>query len=440
MNENRILIRDLKENNEKKVTIQGFIYKKRDVSNKLTFLILRDRSGLVQCVIENSEEILKIKGLQNGSILSINGQCKLEARAVGGVEIHQPSITIINPIKEISPIEIDKDINHNSENFDTLFEYRVLNLRNIKEQKIFKIRAEIKDLIRKFLKEEDFTEFDSPKLLSGATEGGAEVFTLDYFGKTAALAQSAQFYKQILVGVFERVFEINPTYRAEPSFTPRHMTEFMHFDLEMGFVEDLEVLLNLTERLLNFVIENIWQTNEQDLLALGATKPLLIASYPRISLKKLFELYKQETGIDDSKEKDPSPVHERFISDYCLTHFNCEAVFITDFPSSEMKFYHKIDDNNPEVCHRSDLIFRGVELATVPLREHRYDILLKQMISAGLDPEDVGNKYYLMAFKHGLPPHGGFGMGFDRLVQKIIGLSSVKEATLFPRDVNRLAP
>ncbi len=436
----RILSKDLFSEVEKQVYIQGWLHKKREVSSKLAFLVIRDRQGLVQVVVENEQEIAKLKGLQNGTILGIQGKVVAEPRAMNGVEIHEPILEILVPVAEVLPIEIDKPINHESENFDTLFEYRVLSLRNVTERGIFKVQEAVLDSLRKYLKSQDFTEFNSPKLLAGATEGGAEVFTLDYFGKTASLAQSAQFYKQIMVGVFERVFEINPTYRAELSFTPRHMTEFMHIDMEIGFVDSHEELLAMTESLINFVVHRVWEKREPELLALKATKPLLINKFPRITLKDLHELYLKETGKDFRHEPDPSPEQERWICEYSAEKWNSEAVYVTDFPTSSMKFYHKINEQNPEVCYRADLLFRGVEIATVPLRENRYDKLIEQMLAAGLDPENPGNKYYLMAFKYGLPPHGGFGMGLERLTQKIIGLGSVKEASLFPRDVQRLTP
>jgi nondiscriminating aspartyl-tRNA synthetase len=437
----RILITDLGSRINDTVSVAGFLYKKREVSSKLAFLVLRDRTGLVQVVIENNElEIDKLKGLQNGSILKITATVKKDERASGGVELINPEFEIVNPVYEVPAVEIDKEINHNSENFDTLFENRPITLRNWQESRIFKIRETIKNSIRTYLKTQDFTEFESPKILAGATEGGAEVFTMDYFGQTVALAQSAQFYKQIMVGVFERVFEINPTYRAELSFTPRHMTEFTHIDVELGFVNSLDDVLEIAQNLVKSAINSAWENNKNDLELLKATRPIVSDKFPVVTLSKLFEIYKQETGIDDSHEKDPSPVHERFICDYSAKHWNSEAVFVTEFPSSEMKFYHKVNDSNPDVCDRADLLFRGVELATVPLREHRYEVLIQQMTKAGLNPEDQGNKYYVSAFRHGLPPHGGFGMGFDRLVQKIIGLSSVKEAVLFPRDVRRMTP
>ena len=435
----RILSNELKNHIGQEVTVSGWLHKKREMGN-LTFLVLRDRQGLIQVVDDTSEESSKLKGLQNGTILSITGLAKYEPRASGGAEIHDPKVTVDVPITEVPPIEVDKPISHNPDNYDTLFGYRYLTLRNLKERAIFRIQDGVSRGARAFFQSHDFTEFRSPKLLAGATEGGSEVFTLDYFGKTASLAQSAQFYKQMMVGVFERVFEIGATYRAEPSFTTRHMTEFTTIDMELGFVDGVQDVWDMTNELLNSISDYIWTHYQADLELVGAIKPLLPAKYPQITVDNLHALYFEKTKNDLRGEKDPSPEEERWICEYSKENWKSEAVFVTEFPSTEKAFYHMVNPDKPEVTLRADLLFRGVEIATVPLREHRYDVLVEQVKAKGLDPEAEGFKYYMAAFKHGMPMHGGFGMGFERLVQKFVGLASVKEATLFPRDVNRLAP
>lgn len=434
----RILSSQLRQHIGKKVIVSGWLHKRRDLG-KITFLIMRDRHGLMQ-VIDQTGQAEALKGLQNGTILTIRGTVVSDEKAPNGVEIHEPSITVEVPVEHVAPIEIDKPIDHTAENHETLFENRVIGLRNPTERGIFRVQATVKQSVREYLMSQDFTEFNSPKLLAGSTEGGAEVFHLDYFGKEATLAQSAQFYKQIMVGVFERVFEINPTYRAELSYTTRHMTEFMHIDLEMGFIESVNDVIEVTDHLLHYVCEKVWERCEKELIALGATKPVLASDTPVVTLKELHALYTKATGQDTTKEKDPTPAEERWICEYALKEWKSEAVFISEFPASDMKFYHYRNEKNPEVADRADLLFRGVEIATLSRREHRYDKLVEQLKAIGGNPDHPGFKYYLMAFKYGLPAHGGFGMGLERLTQKIIGLNSVKEATLFPRDVNRLAP
>ena len=435
----RILTNTIAEHVGETITIQGWLHKKRLLGG-LNFITLRDRAGLAQTKIENKDELEKLRGMQIGTVLSLTGTVAADERAPGGAELHDVVVEVLVPVTAEPPIEIDKPLDHKSENLDTLFEHRVIGLRNLQEAAIFKVQSAIKEAVRVYLRGNDFTEFISPKLLPGATEGGAEVFKLDYFGKEATLAQSGQFYKQMMVGVFERAFEINPTYRAEPSATTRHMTEFTHIDVEMGFVT-FDELLNTVGDLLKTISESIWETNEADLKKWNATKPLIPEVIPRLTLEEIHELYSKANGEDTRGEKDLRPDEERWITEYAKKNLGSEAVLVTEWPVSEMKFYHRVSAENPEVAERADLIFRGVEIATISMREHRYDQLVEQLRTiAGGDPDAEGFKYYLQAFKYGLPAHGGFGMGLERLTQKMIGLNNVKEASLFPSDINRLNP
>ena len=243
-----------------------------------------------------------------------------------------------------------------------------------------------------------------------------------------------------MVGVFERAYEINPTYRAEPSATTRHMTEFMHIDAEMGFV-NFDELLTTVGGLIAYISKNIWQTHGDMLKKLNATEPKLADSIPRLRLDEIHELYSKQNPDSTIGEKDLRPDEERFICEYAKKTLGSEAVFVTHWPASEMKFYHKLSSEDAQFAERADLLFRGVEVATLSMRENRYDVLMEQLKNiAGGDPEADGFRYYLQAFKYGLPPHGGFGMGLERVTQKIIGLNNVKEASLFPRDINRLTP
>ena len=435
----RTLTQDISAHVGETVTIQGWLHKKRLLGG-LNFITLRDRKGIAQNLIDNKDEVEKLRGMQIGTVLALTGTVVADERAPGGAELHDVTVEVIVPVTDEPPIEIDKPLDHKSENLDTLFEHRVIGLRNLQETAIFKIQAAVKEAARVYLRGQDFTEFNSPKLLSAATEGGAEVFRLDYFGKEATLAQSAQLYKQIMVGVFERAFEINPTYRAEPSATTRHMTEFIHIDAEMGFV-NFDELLTSVGGLLKSVTSSVWETNEADLKKWNANPVILPESIPRLGLEEVHDLYSKATGTITRGEKDLRPDEEKWITEYAKKNLQSEAVFVTEWPVSEMKFYHRISAENPQYAERADLIFRGVEIATISMRENRYDVLLEQLRTiAGGDPDAEGFKYYLQAFKYGLPAHGGFGMGLERLTQKIIGLSNVKEAALFPRDINRLGP
>ena len=435
----RVLSSELIKHIGKRVTIQGWLHKKREMG-AMTFLVVRDRHGLTQILDDKSEESRKLKNLHIGTVVTIEGLVFEEHRAAAGVELHEPVITVDVPVEFVPPIEIDKPISHKSDNFDTLFENRVIGLRNINETAIFKIRSELNRYIREFLAENEFVEIQTPKIIAGATEGGAEVFKFDYFGKEATLAQSPQFYKQIMAGVFERVFEVGPTFRAELSYTTRHLSEISMLDIEMAFIENHDDILQMTEKLLYYVLTKVYKEHGDLLKKLKAPELKLKESFPRFTVQEIHDMYSKATGVDMSGEKDMKPEEEKWICEYAEKELGCEAVFVTHFPVEIMKFYHMVNPDDPKTALWGDLLFRGLELATCPMREHRYDVLVEQMKKAGLDTEDPGYKYYLQAFKYGMPKHGGFGFGIDRLTQKVLGLGNVKEATLFPRDVNRLAP
>jgi len=435
----RVLSSELKSHVSKKVHIQGWLHKKRLLGG-LTFIAVRDRTGLAQVVIDSKDEVEKLRGLQIGTVLQVEGTAVEELRAPGGAEIHDATLEVLVPVTDEPPIEIDKPLSHKPENLDTLFDNRVIGLRNLQETAIFRVQSKVAEAAGEYFRKNGFTEMNTPKLLAGATEGGAEVFKLDYFGKEATLAQSAQFYKQMMVGVFERVFEMNPTYRAEPSATTRHMTEFITMDAEMGFVT-FEELRNFAGGMLRYIVQRVWQDCEAELKAWHAVRPILSDPIPSMPMAKIHELYTKATGTKTIGEDDLRPDEEKWICEYAAKHFGSEAIFVTEWPVSSMKFYHRVNADNPEVADRSDLLFRGLEMATVPMREHRYEVLVKQLkdIAHG-NPDAPGFKYYLQAFKYGLPPHGGFGWGLERTTAKLLGLGNVKEATLFPRDINRLAP
>ncbi|MFO0862637.1 MAG: aspartate--tRNA(Asn) ligase [Candidatus Saccharibacteria bacterium] len=436
---NRVLVADLKKHAGKTASVSGWLYKRRLLGG-LNFLVLRDRTGLVQILLEDEKELKKLDGLQLGTVLTVTGEVLADDRAPGGVEIHDPQLEILSTVKDVMPIEIDKPISHKPEHHTTLFENRTIGLRNTSEQLIFKIQAAIERYIREYFESYDFVQIHTPKLLAEPTEGGAEVFKMDYFGKTATLAQSPQFYKQMMVGVYERVYEIGPVYRAEPSTTTRHMSEYISVDGEMGFITELKEVCDFLGGMINFVCEKVWSEHKGELEKLQAKPVKLTKEIPEITLSELHEQYFKATNEDTRHEKDPTPAEERFASEYALKKWGSEAVYITEFPASEMKFYHRKNAQNSHVADRADLIFRGVEITTLSMRENNYETLLTQLEEIGGDPKHPGFKHYLQAFQYGMPSHGGFGLGLERLTQKIIGLENVKEATLFPRDMQRLAP
>ncbi len=433
----RILSRELAEHIGKTVEVKGWIHKKRLLGG-LNFINLRDRSGLIQIVVEDKDEVEKLRGLQIGTVLTVTGEVVKEERAPGGAELHDPKIEVVVPVTDEPPVEIDKPLSHKSEHLDTLFDNRAIGLRNLQETKIFLIRAELLRYIREFLYENEFVEINTPKLVAGAAEGGAEVFKTDYFGKEATLAQSPQLYKQMMVGVFERVFEIAPAFRAELSATTRHVSEVTMLDVEMGFIDGHDDVLNMLQDLVYAVLTRLYDEHAAELKSLNAPQLVLKPEFPRYTMAEIHQMYQKATGRDVSKEIDLTPDEERWICDYSKKHDGCEAVYATGLPASKMKFYHMKGED--DTARSADLLFRGIEISTVPQREHRYDVLIEQMKAAKVDPDSPGFAAYVSAFKHGLPPHGGFGFGIDRLTEKAIGLGNVKEAILFPRDINRLAP
>ncbi len=433
----RILSKDIATEVGKKVLIKGWLHKKRLLGG-LTFINVRDRAGLVQILIEDRAEVEKLRGMQTGTVVSVVGVVKQESRAPGGAELHEPSIKVEVPVVDDPPIEIDKPLSHKSEHLDTLLDNRAIGLRNLQEASIFKIRSDINRQIREYLWANDFVEIQTPKLLAGATEGGAEAFKLDYFGKEATLAQSPQLYKQMMVGVFERVFEIGPAFRAELSATTRHVSEVTMLDIEMGFIDNHEEVLDIIQDMVYRVVTNIQEEYAEQFKKLNVAPTKLVKKFPKFTVAEIHDLYTKATGTNTTQEKDLIPDEERWICNYAKKKYNCEAVYATNFPKEAMKFYHKLNDDGTVAW--ADLLFKGLEIATCPLRENNPKQLIKQMKKAGIDPEHPGYKYYLQAFKYGLPMHGGCGFGIDRLVQKMLNLSNVKEAILFPRDINRLAP
>jgi nondiscriminating aspartyl-tRNA synthetase len=434
----RILTHDIAAHVGQTITLQGWLHKKRLLGG-LNFITLRDRSGIAQSLIADKDELEKLRGMQIGTVLQLEGMVVADERAPGGAELHDVTVTVLVPVTDEPPIEIDKPISHKPDHLDTLFDYRVLNIRNVQEQKIFKIRAALLQGIRAYLTERDFTEIQTPKLLGAATEGGAEVFMLDYFGKQATLAQSPQFYKQIMVGAFERVFEIGQAYRAEPSATTRHMTELTMLDIEMGFVDSHDEVMALVGDMTMSVVRDVYAAFADELKSLNSPElKLPEGKIPEFTIAEIHDMYTKATKTDTTDEKDLTPDEERWIADYARKELGSDFVYARDFPAEAGKFYHKFKDDGTVAW--ADLLYRGLEIATVPLRENHYNKMVEQMKRAGLDVTAEGYKYYLQAFQFGLPQHGGCGFGIDRLVQKTIGLGNVKEATLFPRDINRLTP
>lgn len=436
----RTQIGDLHDHVGEEITIKGWVDVARD-QGKMAFFDFRDRTGKIQGVVFGKPDVLEVaKKLKSEWVVSVSG--KVNARPEKMVNVDQPNGNIELEITDIEilaeaetlPFELDTELN-----LDTLLDYRPLTLRSDRERAIFKVQHEILGAFREFLSAEGFTEFRAPAITGGDAEGGANVFKFDYFnGKTAYLASSPQLYKQMMVGVFERVFTVANVFRAEKHSTTRHLNEYTSLDLEMGFIEGPEDVMKLETRLIRFIADRLRERCEAEFTLLGATIPLIPEGdmFPSMKLTDAQELISKETGVDCTKEPDLEPEHERWLSEYAKKEFQSDFIFITNYPRTKRPFYAMDDPEIPDRTKCFDLLFRGLELISGNQREHRYEMLVEKMKWKGLDPEKFG--FYLQAFKYGIPPHGGLGMGLERLTSRFLGLSNVKEATLFPRDINRI--
>lgn len=434
----RTYIKDLKQHIGKEVLISGWIDVRRD-HGKLIFIDLRDISGKIQAVVlpNHAEAHKTASALRSEWVVTMNG--KVNERPVkminkdeenGSIEFEVFSIEVLSEAKEL-PFEIETEVN-----VDTYLDNLPFTLRGKKHTAVFKIQAIITKAFRDFFNSQGFTEFQAPKLIGDDAEGGANSFNVEYFKHTAHLAQSPQLYKQIMVGVFERVFAIGNVYRAEKHSTTRHLNEYTSMDIEMGFIKDHHDVMDIENAFMAYLVEVLKRDCSKEFTLLGATIPEVPKSIPKMTLREAQKLITKETGKDCTSEPDLEPEHERWLCDYAKNKLDSEFIFITNFPTAKRPFYTYRDEKDPTYTKGFDLLFRGVEITTGAQRIHKYDDLVSSLKEKKLDPEKFN--YYLQAFKYGLPPHGGFGLGLERLTAKLLGIENVKEATLFPRDINRI--
>lgn len=418
------------------ITVNGWIHKIRKLGG-INFLVIRDRSGLSQAIVEGEESLEKLKSITTETVVRITGKVVKEDRAPSGVEIHVSNIEILSPVKEDLPVEINKkDLNVN---LDTLLDLRSITLRALKQKAIFKVQAEILSAWRDFFKERDFTEINTPKIVgAGAETGGAEMFEIKYFKKKAFLAQSPQLYKQIMVGVFERVFETAYVYRAEPHSTSRHINEYLSLDIEMGFIDSWKDLIDIHQELTKYMIERLKKNSQNEFTLLNATIPEYV-KIPIIKLREAQEILEKEykeSGIVG--EPDLEPKHEKQICEYTKKKWGSDFIFISHYPSRKRPFYAMDNPKNPKETLSFDLLFRGLEVTTGSQRMHKYEDYVKKMKERKMS--EKGFEDYLSVFRYGMPPHGGFCQGLERLTARFLELDNIKEASLFPRDINRLKP
>lgn len=419
------------------------------------FIILRKAEGFLQAVFQNdTSEIfgedgskLKINDLSRESAVKIigtvnNANIKDVSVFYKTLEVTVKSIHVLSKPSTENLIDLNS-LNFESEaNFTFKLDNRQISLRNARDIAIFKTSSQIIKAFTDYFNANNFTQIFSPKIVSAGAEGGANIFELDYFGKKAYLAQSPQFYKQIGVGVFERVFEIAPVYRAEKHSTSRHLNEYISIDLEMGFIKDHHDVMAFEAALLRYVISQLDKNCSYELNILSAVIPKLPDQIPVYRLSEvhqiLFEEYKNELSQDHREEPDLAPEEEILICKYVLEKFNSDFVFVTHFPSKHRAFYSMDDPANPELTLSFDLLMRGKEITSGSQRIHKEEDYRKKMIRLGMNPDNF--TFYLDTFKNGMPPHGGLALGLERLTAGILNIQNVKEASLFPRDINRLAP
>lgn len=434
----RTLIKDLRESVGKEILINCVVNVARQ-QGKMAFFDFRDRSGLIQGVVFGKPEVLEVaKELSQEYSLAVTGIVNERPEKMvnanvqnGDIELEITNIEILNPA-EAMPFDFDAEFA-----LDTLLDNRPLILRRERERAIFKVQHEILEAYRTFLSGEGFMEFQAPKLVGGDAEGGSEVFRVDYFnGKDAYLATSPQLYKQIMVGVYERVFAAGPTFRAEKSATTRHLSEVSMLDLEMGFIKDHTDVIELVTKLMRAIVQQVNDRCVAELKMLGVEEALAPEAFPTMTLREAQELIKKETGVDKTKEPDLEPEDERFLCEYANKNLGSDFVYVTHFPTKKRPFYAQVDPENPEYTLSFDLLFRGLEMCSGGQRVHNHDELVERIKDKGLEPDKF--HFYLQAFKYGIPPHGGIGMGLERLTAKFCGVKNVKEATLFPRDINRI--
>lgn len=438
----RILISETPKHVGETVKLCGWASIRRD-HGKLIFIELRDRSGTVQLIIlpDNPEVAAIGKEVRSEFAIEIEGKVKErpgkaqnDALATGGVEIEVVSLQIVGRPEGELPIDVSNpELNLQLE---TLLNNRTLSLRNEKVHAIFSLYSVLLDAYGVACRKRGFTEIKSPKILSSATEGGANFFKIKYFDREAVLAQSPQFYKQAAMSAFERVFEIGTVFRAEPHYTTRHVNEYTGFDAEMGFITSFEDVMVELEAIMMEVMKEIGERGQAELTRYGATVPPVVA-IPRIRLKDAIEILKKEYNKEVEGE-DIDSEGERMIGDYVSKTYGSDFVFLTHYPTSLRPFYSMPSEDNPDYTETYDLIFRGIEIASGGQRIHEYQMLVDNIKKRGMDKDTF--KDYLDIFKYGAPPHGGWGLGSERIIQKLLGLGSIKEAVLFPRDVKRLTP
>jgi len=420
-----------------RVRIAGWLHSLRQMGG-INFLVIRDGWGTIQAVAETEAELTQLleRELSVESVISVEGLVISMPQAPGGIELHNLQIEIISPVTEAPVIPLNKP--KLTATITTLLDHAVVTNRHPARRAILRLSAGAMSAFRSILTARDFTEIQTPKIVASATESGANVFKLDYFGRDAYLAQSPQFYKQIMVGVFERVFEVGPVFRAEPHDTTRHINEYVSLDVEFGFIENHFTVMALLRDVMAGILETLSEKYASELKLLRVRMPAVPEEIPRIHFSDAQELIFTRYGTDVRGEPDLSPQDERWLGEWAQQEFGSEFLFVTGYPMRKRPFYTHPEPERPEFSNSFDLLFRGTELVTGGQRLHLYGDYLAALEKARLPIEPF--ETYLEAFRHGMPPHGGFAIGLERLLMQLTGAPNIRLTTTFPRDLMRLTP
>ena len=416
------------------VRVRGAVHTIRDMG-ELSFVVLRKRDGLLQCIFEEGTTNYAVKDLREEMAVEISGVLEEDARAPHGIEIRAREVKVFGRPYEAPPLPIGKWKLNTS--LEAKLNYRSTALRNIRERAKFRIQEGIVRGFRDFLYSQHFTEIHTPKIGSKGAEGGSNVFKLDYFHRPAVLAQSPQFYKQLMVGVFERVFETAPVFRAEKHNTKRHLNEYTSLDFEMGYISGFEDIMKMETGFLQYTMKLLLEEYAEELRILGVTLPKT-EQIPMVRFDRAKELVAEKYNRKIRNPYDLEPEEESLIGQYFKEEYDADFVFVTHYPSKKRPFYAMDDPADPTFTLSFDLLFHGLEITTGGQRIHDYQQLLDKIEARGMTTE--GMEQYLDTFKYGMPPHGGLGIGMERLTMKLLGEENVREATLFPRDLSRLEP
>lgn len=408
------------------VELQGWLHWRRDLGG-IQFILLRDRAGIVQVVLPGG---LKLPLPE--SAVRVRGQVVANTKAPGGYEVQAEDLQVLQAALQPTPVEIPKE--EWRANPETLLSYRYVTLRGEKARAPLKVQSALVRGFRNYLDAQGFTEVFTPKLVRAGAEGGANLFEVDYFGETAYLAQSPQLYKQIMVGVYERVYEVAPVWRAEEHATSRHLNEYLSLDVEMGFIDSDEEIMALEEELVRAMLEEAAASAGSELQLLGVEQPRLPREFPRVPYAEAKRIVKEELGL--GMGADLNDEAERALGDYFAKRYGTDFVFVVEYPEEVRPFYTYPTGSG--LTRGYDLLFRGLEITSGGQRIHDPEMIVRQLEKKGMDPERF--RGYIEVFKYGMPPHGGFAIGAERFTQQLIGLPNVRYARAFPRDRHRLEP